>query len=123
MNLRQFKIQERRRKRALRVRKKYHGTATRPRLSVVKTNKNIYAQLIDDEVGKTIASVSTISKDVRGTDMAKKNKSSAAEMGKKLAEMANKLKIRKIIFDRGPFKYHGILKELADAARSAGLSF
>lgn len=123
MNLRQFKIKERKRKRAIRIRKKHKGTANRPRLSVVKTNKNIYAQLIDDEMGKTLACVSTLSKDVRGTDLAKKNKTSAAEMGKMIAEKAKGLNIREIVFDRGPFKYHGILKELADAARSSGLSF
>ncbi|GAB4227633.1 MAG: 50S ribosomal protein L18 [Chlamydiales bacterium] len=110
-------------KRALRVRKKTKGTPERPRLSVVKTNMHIYAQIIDDANGKTIASASTQSKEFKNSEYAKKNKASARKLGENIAEKAKKLNISSIVFDRGAQKYHGILKELADAARENGLKF
>ncbi len=110
-----------RQKRALRVRKNICGTAKYPRLSVIKSNKHIYAQLIDDNKGITLASMSTCSKELRDTENAKKSKSSARVVGVKIAEKAKALGIDQVVFDRGPFKYHGILAELADAVRASGL--
>lgn len=110
-------------KRALRVRKNIHGTATRPRLCVVKTNKHIQVQLIDDDNHVTICSKATFSKDLRNTEFTRKNKSSAAKLGEEIAKIAQEKNIKEIVFDRGPFKYHGILAALAEAARSAGLQF
>jgi large subunit ribosomal protein L18 len=111
-----------RHKRALRVRSHLFGTAHKPRLCVVKSNKHLQAQLIDDEQGVTIAAASTYSKELRSAGM-KKGKESARHIGKHLAEAALAKNIKTVIFDRGPFKYHGILAELADAARAAGLQF
>jgi large subunit ribosomal protein L18 len=110
-------------RRAKRVRKHLQGTSTRPRLSVIKTNKHIQAQLIDDEKGVTIGMTATFAKNVQGTEFAKKNKTSARKLGEMIAEIAKKQNIKEVIFDRGPFKYHGILAELANGAREAGLQF
>jgi len=112
-----------REKRGMRVRKKLRGTSSKPRLCVVKSNKHIQAQLIDDESGKTLGMVATFAKEFRETEFAKKNKSSAAKLGEKIAEIAKKNNVTEVIFDRGPFKYHGILAALADSARAAGLQF
>lgn len=109
--------------RALRVRKHFHGTAVKPRLCVVKTNKHIQVQLIDDDNHATIGSIATFSKEFRKTEFSRKNKASAAKLGEKIAQIAQKNNIKEIVFDRGPFKYHGILAALADAARQAGLQF
>lgn len=109
--------------RAQRTRKKLHGTTTRPRLSVNKSNKHIQAQLIDDSQGKTLAMLGTFSAEFRGTDFMKKNKASARKIGARIAEIAKEHSIKEIIFDRGSFKYHGILAELADGAREGGLQF
>lgn len=110
-------------KRALRVRKHICGSAMRPRLCVVKTNKHLYAQLIDDSQGLTLASMSTCSKELRDTENAKKSKGSARVVGEKLAEKAKALGIDQVVFDRGSSKFHGVLAELADAARASGLKF
>lgn len=110
-------------KRALRVRKHIHGTAAKPRLCVVKSNKHIQVQLIDDDSHHTICSVATFSNEFKNTEFARKNKASAAKLGEKIAKIAQEKNIREIVFDRGPFKYHGILAALADAARGAGLQF
>jgi large subunit ribosomal protein L18 len=110
-------------KRALRVRNRLYGTSTKPRLSVVKSNCHIQAQLIDDETGTTLGHVATFAKDFRDTEFGKKNKASARKLGERLAEIAKSKNIKEVVFDRGPFKYHGILAELADAARAGGLQF
>jgi large subunit ribosomal protein L18 len=110
-------------KRALRVRQKLHGTAMKPRMCVVKTNKHIQVQLINDEEGKTLAALSTCSKELAKTEATKKNKASAKIIGEKIAEKAKKLGISQVVFDRGPFRFHGILAELADSARAGGLQF
>ena len=110
-------------KRAMRVRKKVQGTDSKPRMCVVKTNKHIQVQLINDEEGKTLASLSTNSKEMQGTSHTKKNKATAKVLGEKIAEKAKKLGINQVVFDRGPFRYHGILAELADSARAGGLQF
>ncbi|MCF7806445.1 MAG: 50S ribosomal protein L18 [Simkaniaceae bacterium] len=112
-----------REKRALRVRKKLKGDAQKPRLSVYRSNKHLFAQLIDDENGLTMASYGTLSKEEKGSDNCKKSKSAAQAIGRKIAELAKQKNIEKVVFDRGHNKYHGLLAELADAAREAGLKF
>ncbi|NNM43069.1 MAG: 50S ribosomal protein L18 [Chlamydiae bacterium] len=110
-------------RRAIRVRKHVRGTSEKPRLSVVKSNKHIFAQLIDDEKGITLASMGTMSKEVQGSEHAKKSKDAAKMIGMKIAQKAMEKQITHVVFDRGPFKYHGIIAELASAAREAGLQF
>jgi large subunit ribosomal protein L18 len=92
-------------------------------MCVVKSNKHIEVQLIDDEAGRTLASVSTHSKELRTTEFSRKNKASARKLGEVIADQAKQQNISEVIFDRGPSKYHGVLAELADAARSSGLKF
>ena len=114
-NLKKRKVT--RKRRVLRVRKKLKGSGEKPRLSVYKSNKNIFAQIIDDEKKITIVGIST-------TPLKSKNKKEAAKViGEKIASKAKEKKIEKVVFDRGRFKYHGIIKEFADAARKAGLEF
>ena len=108
-------------KRHLRVREHVSGTAGRPRLSVYRSSKHIYAQLIDDENGKTLCSSSTIAKGVNVKDMTKVEASEA--VGKDLAAKADKLGIKDVVFDRGGYLYIGRVKALADGARSGGLNF
>ena len=108
-------------KRAMRVRAKLHGTNQKPRLSIIKSNKHIYAQLIDDESGKTMGAISTNKADIRKTENGKKNKQSARFLGTQIADMAKKLGISQVVFDRGPFKFHGILAELATGVRENGI--
>lgn len=104
-----------------RIRKKISGTAERPRLAVHFSNKNIYAQLIDDAAGKTLVSAST--KDKAGKLENGANAAVAAKVGTLIAERATASSIRKVVFDRGGFLYHTKVKALADAAREAGLEF
>lgn len=118
-----IKSRQTRCKRALRVRSHLHGTSTKPRLCVVKSNKHISVQLIDDESGHCLAGLSTYSKAFRATEFGKKNKASARHLGEQIAEIAKSKNVKEVVFDRGPFKYHGILAELADAARAGGLQF
>lgn len=113
----------RRKRRAMHVRKAVRGTSEKPRLSIFRSNRHLLAQLIDDENHKTIVGVSTLSKDLKGTEFSKKSKESAKEIGKRIAKEAKKNNIQTIIFDRGAYKYHGIIAELADAARAEGLKF
>lgn len=110
-------------KRALRVRKHVRGTSLKPRLCVVKTNSHIQVQLIDDEAGITIVGTSTFSKQFRDTEFNRKNKASAKKLGEYIAEVAVQKNIKEVVFDRGCSKYHGVLAELADAARAGGLQF
>lgn len=118
-----IKKQKLRTTRSMRVRKRLRGTSDKPRLCVVKSNKHIQVQLIDDETGITLGTSGTFSKEFRNTDFGKKNKASARKLGEKIAEIAKEKNIREVVFDRGPFKYHGILAELATAAREGGLQF
>ena len=113
----------RRLRRSLRIRKQVRGTAVKPRLSVFKSNKHISAQLIDDENGVTIASVGTLMKDFRDMKLGKKSKDSARKVGVQLAEAAKQKNILTVVFDRGFNKYHGLLAEVANAARETGLQF
>ncbi len=94
-----------------------------PRLSVFRSSKNIYAQIIDDVEGRTIASASTMDKDLRGQINYGGNKDAAAAVGKAIAERATKAGIEKVVFDRGAYLFHGRVKALADAARENGLTF
>ncbi len=108
-------------RRARRLRARVQGTETKPRLCVAKSNKHIHVQLIDDEKGVTLASISTLSKDFKKTAYNKKNKESAKQLGLKIAELAEAKDIKRAIFDRGPFKYHGDIAAVADGAREKGL--
>ena len=95
----------------------------RPRLSVHRSSRHIYAQVIDDERGHTVAAASSLEKDLKGTLKTGADKAAAAAVGKLLAERAAKAGITKVVFDRGGFKFHGRIKALADGAREGGLSF
>lgn len=108
--------------RHLRLRKKVSGTPERPRLAVHFSGKNIYAQVIDDSVGKTIASANTTEADLK-SQKPKANAATAVVVGKLVAERAKAANVTKVVFDRGGFIYHGKVKALADAAREAGLQF
>lgn len=110
-----------RKNRTHRVRKKLRGTSLRPRLCVIKSNKHIHVQLIDDEAGTTIGSTATFAEGFRNTEFGRRSRASAEQLGKKIAEIAKGYNINQVIFDRGPSKYHGILAALADSARAAGL--
>ena len=110
-----------RRKRHLRVRKNISGTPERPRLNVYRSNKNIYAQLIDDVNHKTLASASTQDKEFKGE--LGSNKEAASEVGKLIAERAKNAGVETVVFDRGGYLYHGRVAALADAARENGLKF
>jgi large subunit ribosomal protein L18 len=104
-----------------RVRKKVSGTAERPRLAVRRSNRGIFAQLIDDETGRTLASASWIAARKSGFEGSKSGQ--AAQVGKLLAEAASAAGIEACVFDRGGYLYHGRVKALADAAREGGLRF
>lgn len=106
-----------------RVRRKVVGTREKPRMSVKFTGKNIYVQFIDDVAGTTLAATSTLSKTLVERDQMKANKSSAKKLGVVAAEAAKAKGIKEVVFDRGAARYHGKVKELADAAREAGLKF
>lgn len=112
-----------RQRRKFRVRKRSRGSAACPRLSVFRSHAHIYAQLIDDEAGRTLVACSTVEKSVCGDGVYGGNKSAAQLVGKTLAERAKAAGIETVCFDRGPFKYHGRVQALADAAREAGLRF
>jgi large subunit ribosomal protein L18 len=111
-----FEKRRRRNRTALKAR-----GAGRPRLSVHRSGKHIYAQVIDDAAGKTLAAASTLEKDVRGKSGA--NVDAASEVGKRLAEAAKAAGVTQVVFDRGGFLFHGRVKALAEAAREGGLEF
>lgn len=117
------KRQGRRQRRIFRVRKHVQGCITKPRLCVYKTNQHISAQLIDDENGVTLVSAGTQHKDFADKDKARKSRESAREVGKMIAEKAKAKSISTVVFDRGRYKFHGIIAELATGAREAGLQF
>jgi len=112
-----------RQRRQYRVRKRTRGSAERPRLCVYRSHRNLACQIIDDTSGKTLISVGTKDKDVRGTVTYGGNKNAAQAIGKLLAERAIAAGIKQVAFDRGHYRYHGRVAALADAAREAGLSF
>jgi large subunit ribosomal protein L18 len=105
------------------VRKKVFGTAERPRLSVFRSNRHIYAQLIDDTAGATLVAASTKAKDLREQVGGAANRKAAEAIGEALAKKALDVGIKYVCFDRGSYKYHGRVKSLAEAARKAGLAF
>lgn len=107
----------------LRVRKKIKGTQERPRLNVFRSLKHIYAQIIDDTTGNTLVSASTVDEALKGKIEFGGNKDAAKEVGKLVAVKAVEKGIKKVVFDRGGYLYNGRIKELAEAAREAGLDF
>ncbi len=112
-----------RERRKLRIRKKVNGTPERPRLTVFRSAKHIYAQVIDDATGSTLAHASTLSKDLKGT-LEEDNKVAAAKkVGALIAQLCKSKKIDKVVFDRNGYMYHGRVSALAQAARDAGLEF
>jgi large subunit ribosomal protein L18 len=106
-----------------RIRKKMAGTAQRPRLAVHFSGKHVYAQVIDDGSGRTLAAASTAERSLAGKDKAAANKTTAEQVGKAIAERSLAKKLERVVFDRGGFLYHGKVKALADAARASGLKF
>jgi large subunit ribosomal protein L18 len=115
--------QKAREKKHLRIRKRFSGTAERPRLSVFRSNKHIYAQLIDDVAGNTLASASTLDKDLRGDLKNTDDVEAATAVGKSIAQKALDKGIKTVVFDRGGYIYQGKVAALAEAAREAGLEF
>jgi large subunit ribosomal protein L18 len=109
-----------RRRRHQRVRKQVHGTAARPRLAVYRSNRYIYAQVIDDDSGRTVAAASSQEQKLRSKRLSVET---AAEVGKLIATRAEDAGVETVVFDRGGFPYHGRVKALADAAREGGLKF
>ncbi len=109
-----------RERRHLRVRTKISGTAERPRLCVYRSNTNLYVQVIDDASGRTLAQASTMDKEVKTKHS---NKEAAKEVGALIAKRALEKNIKTVVFDRGGYIYHGVVKELAEAAREGGLEF
>ena len=112
-----------REKKHRRLRHHLNGTATTPRLAVFRSNKHIYAQIIDDTVGKTLVSASTLQKDVKAELEKTNNVDAAAYLGTVLGKKAVEAGITEVVFDRGGYVYHGRVQALAEAAREAGLKF
>ena len=112
-----------RRKKHMKLRNRFSGTAERPRLAVFRSNNHMYAQIIDDTVGNTLVAASTLQKDVKANLEKTNNVEAAAALGKVIAEKALEKGIKEVVFDRGGFVYHGKIQALADAAREAGLEF
>ena len=106
-----------------RIRKRVSGTAERPRLAVHFSGKHVYAQVIDDDAGRTLAAAGTTEEAIAGQGKTAANRASAEKVGKAVAERLLAKNVDKVIFDRGGFQYHGKVKALADAAREGGLKF
>lgn len=117
-----IKIQGRER-RKLRIRKKVNGTPDRPRLSVFRSARHIYAQVVDDTTGTTLAQASTLSKDIKGTLSDEDKTAAAKKVGALIAQICKSKKIERVVFDRNGYLYHGRITALAQAAREAGLEF
>lgn len=107
-------------RRHLRVRRKISGTSERPRLCIYRSNTNLYVQIIDDVAGNTLVSCSTLDKEIKTKHS---NKEAAKEVGTMIAKKALEKNIKSVVFDRGGYIYHGVVKELAEAAREGGLEF
>lgn len=122
MSVTKQKAQSRQRRRN-RVRSAVRGTMERPRLTVFRSSKHIYAQVIDDDRGVTLASASTVSAELKGKVSYGGNIAAAQAVGQLLADKAKAAGVSKVCFDRGHYRYHGRIKALADAARTGGLSF
>ena len=110
-------------KKHMKIRNRFSGTAERPRLAVFRSNNHMYAQIIDDTVGNTLVSASTLEKEIKAELEKTNNVDAAAYLGKVIAEKALEKGITEVVFDRGGFIYHGKIEALADAAREAGLKF
>ena len=111
-------------RRGMRVRRSLKAVNNgRPRLSVFRSNRHIYAQVIDDTTGKTLAAANTLQESIKGEAGGKKLNEAAGVVGKAIAERSKGAGIGQVVFDRGGFKYHGCIKSLAEAAREAGLEF
>jgi large subunit ribosomal protein L18 len=110
-------------KRHLRIRQRIRGTATRPRLAVFRSNRHIYAQIIDDTKQRTLVAVSSLSPELKGDQPRGNNVKDAQSIGELIAKKALAQDIKCVVFDRGGFLYHGRIKALAEAARTAGLKF
>lgn len=121
--LKAYDRREARRRRHLRIRKKVFGTPQRPRLAVFRSHKHIYAQVIDDLHGHTLAAASTVEPELRGTADALPKTEWARQVGALIAKRALAAGVQQVVFDRGGYLYHGRVKALADAAREAGLEF
>ncbi len=115
-----MKVKDKRQHRKIRIRKKINGTANVPRLAVFKSNNNIYVQAIDDLNQVTIASASTLSKEVKTKTLSIE---ASKEVGELMGQKLNDLKILKVVFDRGGYIYHGRVKSLADGVREKGIEF
>jgi large subunit ribosomal protein L18 len=115
--------ERKRARRASTIRKRVEGSAERPRLSVFRSAKHIYAQLIDDIHGRTLATASTLSTDVKPELQGKKKVDEAEQVGKKIAALAKAAGVSKVVFDRSGYPYHGRVAALAKGARSGGLEF
>jgi large subunit ribosomal protein L18 len=109
-------------KRKLGIRKRVHGDAERPRLTVFRSANHIYAQIINDETGRTLVQASTIDKGIRDSLKDKKKSDAAREVGKAIAERAKKAGVAAVVFDRNGFRYHGRIAAVADGAREGGLN-
>ena len=116
-----------RKQRRVKIRRRYRqavrGTANRPRLSVYRSLRHLYAQIIDDDSGVTLASASTLEKATAGSLKATGNREAGALLGKLIAERAKDHGVESVVFDRGGFRYHGVIRAIADSAREAGLKF
>ena len=112
-----------RERRKLRIRQKINGTSEKPRLSVFRSAKHIYAQVVDDVAGKTVAHASTLSREVRGEASEAKKLDAAKKVGEAIAKALLAKGISKVVFDRNGYLFHGRVRALADAARKAGLKF
>jgi large subunit ribosomal protein L18 len=106
-----------------RIRKRVAGTAERPRLCIHFSGKHVYAQVVDDDAGRTVAAASTLEREFRGSSKVAANRANAEAVGKTIAERLLAKKMDSVVFDRGGFLYHGKVKALADAAREGGLKF
>ena len=116
---------EDRKQRRVRVKRRYRdtvrGTASRPRLSVYRSLRHVYAQVIDDEKGVTVASASTLESEAAGSLKGTGNRDAGKLLGKLIAERAKDSGVEEVVFDRGGFRYHGVIRAIADGAREAGL--
>ena len=110
-------------KKHMRIRNRFSGTAERPRLAVFRSNNHMYAQIIDDTVGNTLVSASTVEKEIKGELEKTNNVEAAAYLGTVIAKRALEKGIKEVVYDRGGFIYQGKVAALADAAREAGLEF
>ena len=110
-------------KKHMKIRNRFSGTAERPRLAVFRSNNHMYAQIIDDTVGNTLVSASTLEKEIKAELEKTNNVDAAAYLGTVIAKRAIEKGIKEVVFDRGGFIYHGKIKALAEAAREAGLTF